>query len=85
MTIPDKQWDDLRQKVDETHDAMVRLTAVFNGGPGHWEACRVHSQAQMDHEERLRRLEKKMFAAIGGVGLISLAGTVVGIWAALHK
>lgn len=81
----DKQFLDLCGKVDEIHEAVIRLETRFNGGPGTWPVCQQHSVTQQDHEKRIRGAERRINMVSGALLFIGLAATVATIYTAFFK
>jgi hypothetical protein len=49
----------------ETHDAVVRLSAQMNGGPGQSFLCQQHRTMVADLDTRLRNMEQKTWYFLG--------------------
>lgn len=61
-----------RELLNEIRESIIELRTLWNGGPGGWPVCIAHTEKQKDHETRLRKLELRIYLAIGG-GMV-LAG-----------
>jgi hypothetical protein len=89
VNISEHDWERLQERVAETRDGVIRLETqmkdLFNGGPGTWNACKTHKDTLDAHGRDITEMSRRIYGAVGVVGFITLAGVVVGIYAALHK
>ena len=63
----------LEELAQETHDAVVRLSAQMNGGPGQSYLCNQHREMVQDIDTRLRGMEQKTWYFLGCVAVIVFA------------
>jgi hypothetical protein len=79
-----KDEAELWRKVNETHDIVLRLETKFGEGPGTWPQCASGKSNWLDHEARLRSVERRVNMVIGVIAFIAVLGAVSEIFVALH-
>ena len=62
--------DSEKQLLQETHDAVIRLETRFNGGPGHWPSCMLHSDDIGMLKRTVALMQKQLWLAIGGGAVV---------------
>lgn len=63
----------LEDLIQETHDAVVKLGAQMNGGPGQSFLCNQHRSMVADLEVRIRGMEQKTWYFLGIVAAVVFA------------
>jgi hypothetical protein len=57
---------EMKEDIGALKLSMNTIQTLFNGGPGHWDACVSHKETILDHEKRIRALYTRMILITGG-------------------